>query len=280
MVANRLTPTAVWAPPGVTLSNVSAGGSHTCAEGSDDKLYCWGGNSYGQLGNGTTNGVIFATAVSAPAQVTLVNPSLGEHHTCAESLDGDVYCWGRNNLGQLGNGDSGVTSSSVPVKVTGLPTGTKLSNLRAGYAHTCALGSNGKIYCWGNNAYGQFGEGRTVVSSWVPLPATTSPGASIASLTAGQDFTCASVNGELRCWGRNYYGQAGVGTTTDRYLPSQVHAPVGVTLREPTAGPDFTCARGSDGKAYCWGRNASFNLGDGTGTDRLTPVIVAGMRGK
>lgn len=154
---NSSTPVAVSAPAGVTLSNVMPGNVHACAEGSDDKIYCWGSNWYGQLGS--IPDTTFSTtpvAVSAPEGVTLSNPEAGTEHTCAEGSDGNIYCWGRNTLGALGDGTT--SDNSWPVMVQA-PEGVTLSDLAAGGAHTCALGSDGNTYCWGKNEYGQLGDG-------------------------------------------------------------------------------------------------------------------------
>src|SRR5690606_14695465 len=114
-VSQRYVPTRVAAPKGVTLSGVVAGHFHTCAEGSDGKVYCWGQNMVGQLGDGSTTNRLAPVAVSAPANVTLSRLSAGDYHTCANGSDGQVYCWGRNEDDRLGDGSGGDRATPAPV---------------------------------------------------------------------------------------------------------------------------------------------------------------------
>src|SRR5690606_19769850 len=128
----------------MTLSGASAGALHTCAEGSDGKLYCWGENLDGQLGDGTDTQRFTAVEVQAPEGVTLSGVVAGGHHTCASGSDGKLYCWGRNPNGQLGDGTT--TTSWTPVAVQA-PEGVTLSGASGGQNYTCAYGSDGKVYC-------------------------------------------------------------------------------------------------------------------------------------
>src|SRR5690606_4796523 len=133
------TPVAVAAPAGVKLSNVGVGYTHACAEGSNDTLYCWGFNSVGQLGNGTTEGSTTPVAVAAPAGVVLSNVGAGRYHACAEGSDGKHYCWGFNTYGQLGDGTTEARTTPVAVAA---PTGVVFTNVSVGAYHTCAEGSD------------------------------------------------------------------------------------------------------------------------------------------
>ncbi len=159
---DRWTPVAVQAPAGVVLSGVVAGEAHTCADGSDGKVYCWGLNFFGQLGDGTNTERWTPVAVEAPEGVVLSGVVAGAWHTCAHGSDDELYCWGANADGQLGDGTN--TSRPTPVAVQA-PAGVMLSGVSAGLgAHTCAHGSDGKVYCWGHNGSGQLGDGRTATS--------------------------------------------------------------------------------------------------------------------
>src|SRR5690606_4986350 len=131
----RHVPTQVAAPKGVTLSGVVAGHFHTCAEGSDGKVYCWGQNMVGQLGDGSTTNRLAPVAVSAPPNVTLSRLSAGDHHTCANGSDDEIYCWGSNFFGALGDGTK--TDSWTPVAVSS-PDSVQLVGPEAGGFHTCA----------------------------------------------------------------------------------------------------------------------------------------------
>src|SRR5690606_3516403 len=134
-VSQRYVPTRVAAPKGVTLSGVVAGHFRTCAEGSDGKVYCWGQNMVGQLGDGSTTNRLAPVAVSAPANVALSRLSAGDYHTCANGSDDEIYCWGSNFYGALGDGTK--IDSWTPVTVSS-PDSVQLVGPEAGGFHTCA----------------------------------------------------------------------------------------------------------------------------------------------
>ena len=268
---SRSSPVPVAAAGGVILTQVSAGGGHTCAVGSDTKVYCWGNNSVGQLGDGTTTNQSSPVPVAAPAGVTLTHVSAGGVHTCAIGSDTKVHCWGGNSLGQVGDGTTTDRSGPVPVAA---PAGVTLTQLSAGSGHTCAIGSDTKVYCWGGNNDGRLGDGTTTNRS-SPVPVVAPAGVSLTQVSAGGNQTCAlGSDARAYCWGLNNGGQLGDGTTTRRSTPTAVAAPAGVTLTQVSAGFEHTCAVGSDKHAYCWGFNNAGQLGDGTTTNRSSPVGV------
>jgi alpha-tubulin suppressor-like RCC1 family protein len=195
----------------------------------------------------------------------------GSAHTCALLNSGGVICWGANNDGELGNGTT--TDSLVPVAVTGLDSG--VTSISASGDHTCALTSNGAVYCWGMNAYGQLGDGTSVDSS-VPVP-VAGLGEGVASISAGSSYTCAVLaNGAGVCWGRNGDGQLGNGTTTDASAPVAVSG-LGSGVASISGGVNHTCAVSTTGSASCWGYNASGALGNGTLDSSASPVPVTGL---
>lgn len=259
-------------PEGVTLSNVAVGDHHACADGSNGQLYCWGSNQYGQLGDGGSTNSATPVAVAAPEGVGLSNASAGGHHTCARGDDGGWYCWGANGSGALGN--STTTPSLTPVAVK-VPLGVTLTRLVLGYTHTCAEGDDGRAYCWGHNLQGQLGDG-TVFTRNVPTPVRAPEGVALSRVSAGKTHTCAQGDdGKAYCWGGNADHQLGDGGASNRNVPTAVAGPMGVTLSNVGAGAQHTCAVGGDGKAYCWGKNNYGALGDGTQVGRSAPVAVS-----
>ena len=264
----RLTPVSV-SGLSAPVQAITVGGSHTCALAGDG-MVCWGANYSGQLGDGTL------THRSAPVSVAGLNTGVqalaaGGTHTCA-LRGGGVLCWGYNASGQLGDGTT--TQRTTPAPVNGLGSGVQA--LTAGEMHTCALLSGGGVMCWGNNLYGQLGDGSTTQRT---TPVSVS-GLSIAAhaLTAGVAHTCVLVGGGVaQCWGYNASGQLGDGTTTNRVMPVSVSG-LGGAVQAITAGGFHTCAL-LGGSVRCWGRNTSGQLGDGTTTNRSTPVYASGLAG-
>jgi subtilisin-like proprotein convertase family protein len=238
-----------------TASSVSAGNYHTCAVLSDGSVYCSGYNYYGQLGDGNSgHGFDSSTpvAVSLPSGRTASSVSAGDWHTCAVLDDGSAYCWGRNSVGQLGDGTT--TTSSTPVAVS-LPSGRTATSVSAGGYHTCAVLDDGSAYCWGDNSDGQLGDGTTTDSS-TPVAVSLPSGLTATSVDLGEYHTCAVLDdASAYCWGWNFYGQLGDGTTTDSSTPVAVSLPSGRTATSVDAGKYHTCAVLDDASAYCWGFN-------------------------
>jgi alpha-tubulin suppressor-like RCC1 family protein len=252
---------------GVTA--IAAGGDHTCALTSSGGVRCWGGNFYGQLGNGSTFGGTTPVAVSGLASgVTAI--AAGYAHTCARTGSGGVMCWGDNEAGQLGDGST--IYRSTPVAVGGLASG--VTAIAAGTYHTCALMSSGEVRCWGDNEAGQLGDGSFTDSS-TPVVVSGLP-SGVTAIAAGRLHTCAlTSSGEVWCWGGNFYGQLGDGSTTTRTTPVAVSGLSGVTAI--AAGAVHTCALTSSGGVWCWGYNFYGQLGDGSTTARTTPGAVSGL---
>ena len=156
---------------GKTIKQISAGSFHTCAIASDNKAYCWGSGSNGQLGNGTTSMTKVPVAVNTTgvlAGKTIKQISAYGFHTCAIASDDKAYCWGRGDLGQLGNNST--TNSSIPVAInsTGVLAGKTIKQISNGSSHTCAIASDNKAYCWGSGTSGQLGNNSAANSS-VPV---------------------------------------------------------------------------------------------------------------
>jgi hypothetical protein len=204
----------------------------------------------------------------------------GAFHTCARVRDGRLFCWGANDVGQLGTGGLGVDRPE-PRPVAGAL--TDWTAVEAGERQTCGRRTSGRLYCWGSNAYGQLGDG-TLTSR--PAPRLVVGGITDwRTVSVAANHTCAlRANGRVYCWGSNARGQLGDGTTTARRSPrlvpgSAVWTTVATGGRIGSSGISFTgltCARRNTGRLYCWGGNATGGLGDGTTTERHVPTQVAG----
>jgi len=265
---NRSTPVAVSGlSSGVTGISVGIASYSSCALLSSGGVKCWGGNSYGQLGDGTT------TTRSTPVDVSGLSSgvsaiSVGDRFTCAVLSSGAAKCWGSNGSGQIGDGTT--TNRYTPVAVSGLSSG--VSAIAAGGTHTCALLTTGGVKCWGNNSNGRLGDGTT---TWSNFPVDVSGLSSgVSAISAGGQHTCALLTtGGVKCWGFNSSGQLGDGTITNSSTPVNVSGlSSGVTAI--STGWSSSCALLSTGAVKCWGGNGSGQLGDGTKTNSSTPLDV------
>ena len=248
---------------------ISAGGSHTAAVRANGQAWCWGSNSSGQLGDGTT------TTRSSPVSVVggftdWVQISAGGNHTTAIRANGQAWAWGYNTYGRLGDGTTSVRSSPVSV-VGGITDWVQIS---AASRHTAAIRANGQAWAWGNNPSGQLGDGTTSDRS---SPVSVVGGITDwAQISAGEFHTAAiRANGQAWAWGDNGNGRLGDNTTTNRSSPVSVVGGFTDWVQISTRG-GHTAAIRSNGQAWCWGANSVGQLGDGTTTTRSSPVSVVG----
>jgi alpha-tubulin suppressor-like RCC1 family protein len=268
--SDRLTPVAVVG--GLLFRQISAGVSHTCGVTTDFRAFCWGWNVAGQLGDGTTSNRLKPVRVAGGKLFRTVEA--GFMHSCGMSYpDNRAFCWGRNGSGQLGDGT--MASHPTPVAVVGA---LQFRQVTVGYGHSCGVTTANWAYCWGDNQFGQVGDS---TAGWIRVkPVRVRGTRQYRQIDAGSKHTCAvtATDNRAYCWGRNDTGQIGDGTLTSRRWPKAVAG--GLSLRRVTAGGASsygnTCAEATGSRAYCWGVNSTGALGDGTTTQRLTPVPVAG----
>ena len=272
---------------GKTLIQIADGEDYTCALDSAGAVYCWGGNDFGGLGDGSTTSSSIPVAVDKSgvlAGKTLTQIATGDFSTCAVDAAGAAYCWGWNGYGELGNGSNAYyLSSPVAVDMNGVLAGKSLTQITGGGAQTCALDSAGAAYCWGADDFGELGDGNTGSSSSVPVTVDANgvlAGKTITQITAGElgAQTCAVDSaGKAFCWGYNQYGQLGNGNTTNSSVPVAVDTSgvlAAKTLSQITVGGTNTCAADTAGAAYCWGGSGLGALGDGSTAGSEVPVLV------
>lgn len=257
--------------PGLTdgVTSIAAGIYHTCAV-ANGGLWCWGDNWAGQVGDDTRTSRLSPVWVSGLAG-GVVAAAGGDSHTCAVTADGSAWCWGSNAFGQLGNRSSAL--HLAPAVASGLS--ANVVAVTAGALHACALLESGAVRCWGNNRYGQLGDG-SATDSLTPVDvAGLSSG--VTAIEAGAFHTCAIANGALKCWGANDTGQLGNGAAISSLTPVDVTGLAsGATAL--AVGMKHSCAVAA-GVPYCWGANWSGQLGDGTTADRWQPVLVNNWQG-
>jgi alpha-tubulin suppressor-like RCC1 family protein len=263
---------------GRTAVAISSGAFHTCAILDDASVSCWGWNSEGQLGDGTTTDRNTPTQTSSLGTGrTAVAISSGYAHTCAILDNGAVSCWGDGGNGRLGNG--GTSSKTTPILTSSLGTGRTAVALSSGYAHTCAILDNGAVSCWGLGSNGRLGNGGTHYKSTPTLTSSLGTERTAVAISSGYAHTCAVLDdASVSCWGQNGYGQLGDGTTTHRNTPTQTSSlGTGRTAVAISSGAFHTCAILDDGSVSCWGYNSFGQLGDGTTTQRNTPTPTSSL---
>lgn len=262
---------------GSGVTQITAGGYHTCALAAGNVMKCWGDNGYAQLGEGTTGdrnrptNVIVATG---PIQ----EMSAGGYHTCVRGAANAIQCWGQNSNGKLGAGTPNNLSYATRVRVSGLTSSAK--KLSSYWQDTCAVTQNGSAMCWGDNQYGQLGNGWQFSNGGnIDVSGPTqvvSLESGVRDVAVGHYHACAAkTDGTVWCWGANNYGQIADGTTITRITPVQVD---GISEAVAVAaGEYFTCALKASGGVVCWGRNNVGQLGDGSLENRDYPVDAVGL---
>lgn len=282
-VDNDLTPIAVTAGTfgDATVTSVKAGYYYSVAQDDTGKMWAWGANESGQLGDGSivNRSVPVAVITSALGEATVTGFAAGVRHTLAADSTGRLWAWGYNANGQLGDGTKINRSSPVPVNTTALNGATFAGPIAAGYYHTVAQDSTGKLWAWGSNSDGQLGDG-TTIAKLTPVKVDTAAlgAATVSTFSSGGHHVIAKDSlGHLWAWGDNANGQLGIGSTTDRTSPVPVLFDAAVpAIDVVSSGYVHTVARDVDGKLWAWGNNSLGKLGDGTTVSRTLPTAVSG----
>jgi alpha-tubulin suppressor-like RCC1 family protein len=264
--------TAVTATATLVFRQISAGFNHSCGVTTDNRAYCWGSDSAGQLGNGATTDRGQPTLVSGGLRFLEVYAGGG--HSCGITTANKAYCWGDNGSGQLGDGTTAERHQPVAVA------NGSFVQIRAGYRHTCAVNASNVAFCWGDNTWGQLGDNSKTRRL---KPVRVAGGLTFLRLTTGAMHSCGiGTDRHGYCWGHNGHGELGDGSVSTRLKPAAVMG--GRNWRQIWAGtallPKFTqthtCGITTDKHAFCWGDNTYGQLGVGTIPRSLVPVAVSG----
>jgi hypothetical protein len=255
---------------GAEVAHVATGSIHACAVRHDGTVWCWGDNTYGQLGTGDTRSTRVPLQVrdlGAPA----VSVAAGSYHSCAVLGDGTLWCWGRGEYGELGLGAR--KSSPTPAPVTSL--GTEVVRVAAGFSKTCAWKGDGSLWCSGDLLHEQ-GPGALAMTPVKMM----GPDPKVEEVVFGFRHTCARTAGgrpgeagHVFCWGEGGDGQLGTGISTGHSPPARVQGLPGGAVAL-TAGSYFTCAIAADTTAWCWGSGDDGQLGTGDLRSRPRPTRV------
>ena len=270
-VAMRTTPAPVKLADGTPLTHIiaiSGGNSHSLALTADGKVYAWGFNVNGQLGDGTTTQRDHPILI--PNFTNVVAIAAGGYHSLALTGNGKVYSWGYNSYGQLGSGAKDFNAHSAPAAVPGL---TGITAIAGGGYHSLALSASGAVFAWGQNAYGQLGDGTTTsrFSATAVLASGDAALTGVSAISAGVYHSVVLKAGTVFGFGYNATGQVGDGTTLNRSFPVSTGLSNAQTI---TAGGYHTLAL-SGGGLYAWGQNVYGELGDGAKTNRSAPTAIA-----
>ena len=253
---------------GLSFRQVSAGYSHTCGLTPDNRAYCWGYNFFGQLGDGTATDRL--TPIPVAGGHRFLQVSAGTSHTCGVTLHNRAYCWGAGYTGALGDGTT-AEIRLTPIRVAGR---LRFRHVVAANHHSCGVTTENRAYCWGDNIFGEIGDGTRGTLRLTPVP--VSGGLRFRQVSAALLHTCGvTLNDRAYCWGTNSRGELGGGPPGD-VSPTPVRVVGGLRFRRVIAGWQHTCGVTQDDQAYCWGDNVFGQLGDGTTTHRLMPLPVAG----
>ncbi|HEY3593985.1 MAG TPA: hypothetical protein VGL13_08925, partial [Polyangiaceae bacterium] len=242
--------------PGVTVRAVVSGGYHVCVLSTLGGVRCWGLNTFGQLGVGSSTDIpLLATPPATDVFTNAKAISAGAHHTCVLTNAGGVRCWGNNSSGQLGDGTT--TDRSTP-PANDIAIGVPVLAVVASAYNTCVLTTAGGVRCWGDAEFGLLGDG-TFSDRSSPPTSDIALGARVVALGVGSAHICALTDAHgVRCWGANDRGELGDGTNTDRATPPATDVLVGEPVQAVSVGDYHTCVLTMTGNVWCWGDNSNF----------------------
>ena len=279
-------PVLVDALDDIKVTDISVGSDHSCALDSKGRVYCWGSNSYGQLGTGDLDDSSFPIEIDLSGVLygkKIFSLKSGDNYVCVLSESGSVYCWGHNNKGQLGNGT--IEDSSVPVKIddSGVLAGKVVESFDVFSGHVCVVDTEGSVYCWGSNSSGQLGNG-TIENSSVPVKALVGDIDTVRTVTVsvGWMHTCSIDEfSNIYCWGLLKVGEKDVYGKEDEeddvaLFPVEMDKgdAFGKSIAQIDSGFFYTCMIGEEGVVYCWGKNSEGQLGDSSNIYRDLPVTI------
>jgi alpha-tubulin suppressor-like RCC1 family protein len=286
---NSLAPTHI--APSSSFTFVAVGSRHTCALDTQQDLYCWGDNTFGQLGNGSSASRLTPTLIAHPARnpsSKFVKLALGDFHTCAIDDADDLYCWGYNFRGQLGDNSNTYFSRTptliVPPTTTQTTVTSSFVQIALGRWHTCAVDSAHDLYCWGGNDEGELGNNSNkdrTLPTLITHPNSNTASSFFVEVSLGAYYTCALDNtSDLYCWGANDRGQVGDIGSTQRLVPTLIPHPaktLSTKFVKVTLGEYHTCALDNSNNIYCWGNNDYSQLGDGSNVQYSSPTHMTGF---
>ena len=273
--------------PDESILNVSLGSNHSAALTSLGRIYTWGDNSFGQLGDQTIVDklvpVDITTQFNLEEDERITSITLGDNHSAVLTSNGRIFTWGINDFGQLGN--QTIINSNIPVDITAfvdLEPNEVITNISLGRNHTAILTSTGRIFTWGDNTFGQLGNG-TQTESLTPIEITSEfdlvIGEMISSLSLGRNHSAALTStGRIFTWGDNSFGRLGDGTTLSKSRPTEITSQFnllsGEIIQNVFLGDLHSAALTSIGRLFTWGNNTYGQLGDGTTTHRAMPTDI------
>ncbi len=263
-------------PGGAHPIDISSGDRHSCLVSQDGDAYCWGSNQQGQLGNGTQGGYTSTPRIVEGVDVDFESVAVGNEHSCAITTEGELYCWGANWDGQLGDGSW--ENSATPVQVSSSET-WKFVVSSGGARHTCAISISDELHCWGQNHEGQLGDG-TYNNANTPQQVqlqSSETGKVVDASVVGFGASCALLeDSSTFCWGINARGYLGDGTWQYSTTPVSVSILEGSEVLEISSGREHSCILLASDQIMCWGFGNGGVIGNGDYSDVGSPQYVSG----